>query len=214
MIAERGLPGFTLTKLGGNLGLSRGLASYHFEGGRAQVIETALTEVFDGEKQPEGLGLSALFSWIGELSQRAATREPKLLALLQLAIGPDPDGEVSALRATYWTRQGDLIRRHLDTAKASGEIRDDLESGRLAGVLLGQVHGELLRLVATGEAPDAEFPAFIERALAPERPTPKASPKGRAKPPPQTLAGAGAEPAAQDKGGPQPDLFGGTSDRR
>jgi AcrR family transcriptional regulator len=208
MIAARGLPGFALTNLGAGLGLSRGLASYHFEGGRAQVIATALGGVLDEEPQPEGLGLPALFSWIGELSQRAAARDPKLLALLQLAVGPGVEAEASALRATYWTRQTDLLQRHLTAAQGAGQIRDDLEAGRLAAVLLGQLHGELLRLAATGEVPGPEFTALIGPALAPEGAAPKAGSKARAKSQPQPAKGASLGPASPAIGGTQMPLFG------
>lgn len=203
MIAEQGFPGFTLTKLGAHLGLSRGLASYHFEGGRAQVIETALAEVLDAEKQLEGLGLPALFSWIGELSQRAAAREPKLLALLQLAVGPGVEAEAPALRVAYWTRQSELIRRHLDVAQASGEIREDLELSHLAATLLGLVHGELLRIAATGDAPGPALTNIIERALAPER-LAAARRASRTTPPPVPPSAAAPQAEAEPKPEPRP----------
>ena len=90
------------------------------------------------------------------------------------------------MREAYWTRRSQLIQRHLSAAQAR-QVRDDLELSELANVLLGLLHGELLRIAATGAAgaaASAAFTALIDRALAPERtagkgpktpPTPDAS---------------------------------------
>ncbi|CAN7422446.1 TetR/AcrR family transcriptional regulator [Phenylobacterium sp. LjRoot219] len=186
MIAERGLPGFALTNVGAEAGVSRGLANYHFAD-RGELLRTALAGLLEDEPGPEGHGLTSLFSWMAEQSQRAARRDPKLLALLQLAVGPGVEAEASALREAYWSRRSQLIQRHLSAAQALQQVRDDLEPSDLAAVLLGLLHGELLRIAATGDGPSAAFTALIECALAPERPAAKGPPKV---PPPHGVGGA------------------------
>lgn len=181
MIAERGLPGFALTNVGARAGVSRGLANYHFAD-RRELLRTALAGLLEDEAEPNGRGLTPLFSWMNEQVQRAASRDPELLALLQLAVGPGVEAEAPALREEYWKRRGQLIQRHLLAAQAVRQVRDDLEASELATVLLGLLHGELLRIAATGDAPSAAFTALIQSALAPVRAAAKAPPKA---PPPQ-----------------------------
>jgi AcrR family transcriptional regulator len=176
MIAERGITGLALTQVGGRAGGSRALAGYHFAT-RRELLETALAGVLDAEAEPEGLGLPSLLDWMTDQSQRAARRDPKLLALLQLAVGPGVEVEAPALRAEYWKQRSQLIQRHLIAAQASGQIRDDLEPSQLASVLLGQLHGELLRIAATGEARTDAFTELIGRALARELTLAKRGPK-------------------------------------
>lgn len=189
MIAEGGLPGFALTNVGARAGVSRGLAPYHFTD-RGDLVRTALAGLLDDQAEPGELGLQPLLNWMDEQSQRAAKRDPKLLALLQLAIGPGVESEAPVLREGYWKVRSQLIQRHLRPAQALRQVRDDLELGELAAVVLGLLHGELLRIAATGDASgaaSAAFTALIERALAPERPTAKTPPRV---PPPQGAGGA------------------------
>lgn len=180
MIAARGLPGFALTNLGAEAGVSRGLASYHFAD-RSELIEIAFASLIEDEVPLEGLGLPQLLTWIGDQAQRAARREPELLALLQLAVGPGVEVEAPALRERYWKQRAQFLEHHLSAAQARGQIRDDLEAAHLATVLLGLLHGELFRIAATCESPTEAFTSLIERALGRERP---ATAKGASKPPP------------------------------
>lgn len=191
MIAERGLPGFAISNIAPAAGVSRGLANYHFVD-RAALIEAVFVQLLDDEPTLEGLGLSPLLAWVGDQARRAAQREPKLLALLQLAVGPGVETEAPALRQEYWRRRGDLVERHLLAARALGQIRDDLAPAHLAMVFLGLMHGELLRIAATGEGPSGAFPILVERALVPERVPTAKSPRSA---------------SAQSGGGKQGNLF-------
>lgn len=184
MIAERGVPGVALTKVGGRAGGSRALAGYHFAT-RRELIEKAVTSLLDDDVRPDELGLAPLLGWMRDQARRATEGDVRLLALLQVAVGAGVDTEVPALRQAYWQRRSQMIQQHLSAGQARGAIRDDLEASRLAPVLLGQLHGDLLRIAATGEAGPEGFIELIERLLAPERPR-SSGPKSAA--PPQTAA--------------------------
>lgn len=206
MIAARGLPGFALTKLGADAGVSRGLATYHFAD-RGKLIAAALGDLLETDAQPEGLGLPALLAWIADQADRAARRDPRLLALLQLAIGTGVDVETPTLREAYWGRRSQMIERHLRAAQDARQVRNDLEPSHLAGVLLGLLHGELLRIAATGEAPGPTFTSLIERALVREGAAHMKEPQKTpaAKRPRKTTA-------SRDGGNGQGTLFGPLSD--
>jgi AcrR family transcriptional regulator len=180
MIAERGLPGLTFTKVGARAGVSRALAGYHFKN-RGELIQQVVSSLLDDETaRPEGLGLEPLLGWMDSQIRRVAEKDVELLALLQVAIGPGVEREASALREAYWGRRTHLVEHHLNAAQALGQIRRDLAPSQLAPILLGQLHGELLRIAATGAPPADTFSELIRRALTPERLAPKGGQKAPA----------------------------------
>jgi AcrR family transcriptional regulator len=170
MIAERGLPGLAFTKVGARAGVSRALAGYHFKS-RGELIKQVVSSLLDDEAaRPEGLGLEPLLGWMDSQIRRVAEKDVNLLALLQVAVGPGVEREAPALREAYWQRRSHLVEHHLNAGQALGQIRGDLAPRQLAPMLLGQLHGELLRIAATGAPPADTFSEFIRRALTPERP--------------------------------------------
>lgn len=164
MIAESGVRGFVLTQVGGRAGVSRALANYHFKT-RGELIAAVFADLLAEDGRPEGLGLAPLLTWISDQAQRAASQDPRLLALLQLAVGPGVHDEAPALRKQYWEDRTRRIANHLTAARTQGEIRNDLELRGMADVLLGLLHGELLRIAATGANSGPAFRELIEGAL-------------------------------------------------
>src|SRR5205085_469663 len=110
-------------------------------------------------------GVKPMIEWMEGQLHRVARREPRLLAALELAVGPGADRPVMTLRSEYWRRQTSLLQHHLTSARTLGQLRDGLDPVQLAPTILGQLHGELLRVVATGQPSSPGFLGLLEYAL-------------------------------------------------
>jgi AcrR family transcriptional regulator len=169
LIGEQGLSGFTVSDIGKRAGLSRGTSGYHFKSSKA-LIQAAAASLLQDDAGPGDHGLGPMLGWIEAQLARAVARDPRLLATLQIALGPGA-AEVKTLREAYWQREIERLRKHLATAKVS----PDLDPTKTASAVLGMLHGEQLRILATGQ-PSA-LVDVLKRALAPSS-RPKATRKG------------------------------------
>jgi AcrR family transcriptional regulator len=176
LVAERGLQGFTVAEVELKAGLGRGLVVYHFKTGQA-LIEAAMATLLEADAGPAGRGLEPLLHWIGDQVQRAANRDARVLATAQLAMGPGADGKIADMRRELWRRVTGPIEAHLKTAEAVQQLRDNLVPSEVAPMLLGQLFGEQLRMVATGVAPNPAFIKFVERGLVADPPSAKTARK-------------------------------------
>lgn len=170
LIAERGLSGFSLADVGDRAGVSRALAGYHFKSSHALRLG-ALARVYEDEPDAGGRGLTPMLEWVQAQVRRAAAGDRRLSAMLQVAIGPGVDPEVLGLREAHRARQTDLLWRHLSSARAAQQISQALDPVQTAALILGLMHGEQLRVIATGDPLEGAFIGFLERALAAPLPT-------------------------------------------
>ena len=182
LIGERGLQGFSVAEAEERAGVGRGLAVYHFKS-RQALVDAAAASVLDAEAGPGERGLKPMLDWMEAQIRRAAERDPRLVAALEVAGGGGADTAMMASRAEYWRRQTALLLQHLASARTLGQLREGLEPVKLAPTVLGQLHGEILRIVATDQPPSPAFLDLLGYALAPGAEPAKASGKPRASKP-------------------------------
>jgi AcrR family transcriptional regulator len=168
LIAERGLVGFPLCDVGARAGVSRALARYHFTT-REAVIAAAADTMLRRDEAPANFGLEPLMHTISALLKRAEARDPQLLALLELAMGVAAPRAVPEQQRDYWHSQIDHFEKHLMYGQHRREVRRTIEARQLAPLLLGQVHGELLRILATGAPSPATFLESLRQQLSQSR---------------------------------------------
>ncbi len=182
LIAERGLLGFSLSDVGLRTGVSRALPGHHFKG-RDQMVEAAVTQIFDVGEGPAGAGLDAMIDAFRLRLAQAAHRAPTSLAFAELVVGPLPPG-LAALRDAYHHSQARLVERHLQSARASGQVREDLDPSAVVPVLLGQLHAEIMRLAAEGGTGEI-FLDLLRRSIERDRDSTKSRTAQRTPPAPK-----------------------------
>lgn len=159
LIGEHGLRGFSVSDVAERSGLDRGLVGHHFKTIGA-LKQAAAAECFREDEGRAGeRGMIPMLAWIEAQLARAAARDLRLLATLQVALGPAAP-EVKELRETYWRRENERLQQHLKIATP------DLDPAATASVVLAMLHGEQLRIVATGHPPQPELLELLKRALA------------------------------------------------
>lgn len=178
VLAEQGFGSFSLAETERRAGLKRRLAAYHFKTASA-LLDAALAGLVVNEPLPVELGLQTLVTWVRGRLTAVTARLPEAIATLRLATDPGLSGEIVARRSLYWTTRAAFIAANLARGQVLGEIRADIDPKTVAPVLLGQVHGECLRLITTRAKASATFEEFMLKGLTPEAPAQKPKPKPR-----------------------------------
>jgi len=164
LIGEQGFSGFSVSDVGRRAGLGRALAGHHFKSSKALIRAAAMSLLQDDSTSMDP-GLSPLLGWIEAQLGRAAARDPRLIATLQVALGPGAL-EVQDLKEEYWRRECGRIQQQLTSARALHQVDPDLDPTEAASSVLGMLHGEQLRIIATGQPPGPTLLVALQRALA------------------------------------------------
>jgi len=164
LIGEHGLRGFSVSDVAERSGLDRGLVGHHFKTIRALTQAAAETCILEEDAGASERGLDPMLGWIEAQLARAVARDPRLLATLQIAFGPGAEA-FGELRSAYWRQQCEWLQLHLSTAKALQQISADLDPAEAASFVLAALHGEQLRIIATGQPPPPRFADVLRRAL-------------------------------------------------
>jgi AcrR family transcriptional regulator len=164
LIGEQGLSAFTVSDVGKRAGVSRALAGHHFKTSKALIQAAAASLLQDDDAGSGERGLAPMLGWIEAQLGRAVARDPRLLATLQVAVGPGA-AAVKASREAYWRREAERLKQHLTAAKTLHQVSPDLDPVMTAPAVLGMLHGEQLRILATGQPP--ALLEVLKRALAP-----------------------------------------------
>ncbi|MDP3173682.1 MAG: TetR/AcrR family transcriptional regulator [Phenylobacterium sp.] len=162
---ERGLVDFNVSRVEALAGLGRAVARYHFHTSQA-LLHAALSTLVDFEVKGDRWGWGPLLHWMRDELGRTADRDPRALAALQLAVGPGVIPAFTQLREAYWRRRAGLVQQHLANARRLGDLRGSVDLGQTSLLLLGQLHGEQLRIVATGQEATASFLDLLAYGLA------------------------------------------------
>jgi AcrR family transcriptional regulator len=168
LIAERGLQGFSLSDVGLRAGVSRALAGHHFKS-RAELVRRAVERIFDPGPELVEFGLRPMFDAIRARLTEGAERTSTSRALAWLVASPLPT-DLAALREAYRASWHALLVRHLKMAVTLEQARPDLDPNAVAPVLLGQIHGEVIRLGTEGGTPTV-FLDLLAQAVARAEPT-------------------------------------------
>lgn len=171
LIGERGLLGFSVSDVGKRAGVGRAMAGYHFRTS-GDLLQAAASSLLEDHPLPNKPGLKPMLDWIDGQVQRAAEGDRRLLATLQLALGPGA-AAVSELRNEYWRRQAGFLDLHLPRARHPGQVPKGVDPSDTALTLLGLLHGEQLRILTTGQPPSVGFRKIIASAVAQAASPPK-----------------------------------------
>lgn len=187
VLAERGVAAFAVSEVEKRAGVGRALASYHFRTSEALILAAA-EQASVPQGAPLAASVEALLGWVGEQTERAANREPRLLATLQVVLSPSAaGGAILAWRVAYWARATERLGQSLRSAQKLGGIRKDLEPIELASTLLGMLYGEQGRIVALRGKPTPAFLGLLERAIMPTQKKPSRKPVANKPTPPALL---------------------------
>jgi len=168
LIAEDGLQGFSLSDVGRRAGVSRALPGHHFKS-RAELVRQAVQRVFDPGPERIEVGLQPMLDTISARLTEAAERSWTSRALARLLASPLPT-DLAALHEQYRANWRSLLVRHLKVALNLEQVRTDLDPDAVAPVLLGLIHGEIIRLGAEEGTPEV-FLALLAHAMARAEPT-------------------------------------------
>ena len=176
LIGEIGPFGLTLALVAERAGVSRALPTYQFNT-RHELLVAAATSVLESNVASQELGLAPLLSWMRDELDGAAAGGLRLHARLAFLIGPS-DPVTREIVAAHWSSLLGLIQSHLEHSRKRQEVRSDLDLGAVAAALLGQLLGEMARLLTQGQSrADANVFLTLVRASiatdAPKRQPPK-----------------------------------------
>ena len=157
LIARHGVAGASLHRIGVEAGYSRALPAERF-GSKLALLEAVVDASEDwferrAAKWVEGLtGLAALGARVRahlELVRDSAEGASAIHHLLVAAMGEEPGlrPRITALNAGYAAG----LRRHLDEAKAAGELPAELDAERAASTLVACIHGCAIQALAQGD---------------------------------------------------------------
>lgn len=166
LIGEVGPFGLTLALAAERAGVSRALPTYQFNT-RHELLVAAAIALLGAELTDRGLGLEALLAWMrAELDEAAAAGAP-VRARLVLLLGP-PDLSTCQAVGAYWSSRLSRIEGHLEWGRLQQQMRTDLNLPAVASVLLGQLHGEMVRSAfERGQPGSEEFLALVRTSIAP-----------------------------------------------
>lgn len=181
LTAESGLNGFSLAEAQRQAGLNRGIAAYHFQdaGGLQKAV---VAKLLITEPPPAELGLRPMLAWMQDKIASVAADGVAGLARARL-ITSSPTSAFACERKRYRDALAAVIGAHLARGQLLEQVRADLDPAAMALVLVGQLHGEQMRVVTTGEQASPLFVEMVERAVAvlphAPKPTSKGAPRGQ-----------------------------------
>jgi AcrR family transcriptional regulator len=176
IIAKKGAAGATLAEIGVAAGFSRGLPAERF--GTKLALLSALIDFMEGwfqERVRQAVagkaGMAALSARIdahidGASASPVATAAIYTLFVESLCVIPELQSRTRALSASFH----DGFRDHLDQAKRRGELRNSVNSGKAAGIIVGALRGLIIQSLLDGDtaalaAARGQVHALIETGL-------------------------------------------------
>lgn len=172
LIADRGPREFIIAEVERLAGLKRGVAAYHFQGS-SSLLDTVLAQLVAAEALPTERGIQPLLSWMDQKLAALAARDPEVRATMQVVTAAGAGADIRRAQRLYWKRRTAFVEAHLVRAQILGEVRAGLDPTSTAEILLGQLHGEQLRIVTTNAKASSLFGEILRRGLAPEPSKPK-----------------------------------------
>lgn len=166
LVVERGISAISLAAAERRAGLNRGVAAYHFRSVSALLAAVADLVLVAPPPSSER-GLTLLLSWIRASIVAVADRQPRALAMLHLATVAGLPAKLAAAQGRHWETTAAFVEANLARGQVLQQVRQDLDPTEAAPVLVGQLHGELIRLVTTQGRSSNLFFEFVEKALAP-----------------------------------------------
>ncbi len=149
LLNERGIGGTTLKAIGEKAGYSRGLATHHF-GSKAGLFRKVLKSVSAiwveqlDKHVGSKTGLEALLTGLAAHYRFVRGYPRHIFAMQVLWLGSlDPGSEFKPNVAEFLRGQRKVVTRWIEEGQASGSIRVDIESARLAEQYLGSIIGML-----------------------------------------------------------------------
>jgi AcrR family transcriptional regulator len=176
IIARKGVAGASLAEIGLAAGFSRGLPAERF--GTKLALLNALMDFMESwfdvrvrAAVADKTGLPAVRARIdahldGACVSPVATAAVYSLFVDSLRAVPDLRPRARAMSASYH----DGIRRHLDEARRSGELRAGVDCTKMARIIVGMLRGLIIQALLEGDvaqlaANRAQIHALIETAL-------------------------------------------------
>jgi AcrR family transcriptional regulator len=157
LIAEQGLRGFSLAKVGESAGYSRGIVNHHF-GSKSQLLEAVVrrAQQFD-VPETDGSALDELLALAQGYLSGLRSREPATMAFLLLwseAVGSEPTlAPLFAERDESFRAQlADIIRRGI----GDGSVRTDAKPTSIAIAIVGLLRGTAMQLLSSAADEDAD----------------------------------------------------------
>ena len=191
IVAEKGAAGATLAEIGVAAGYSRGLPAERFRT-KLVLLETLMDSMDQWFRDRVGSvvagkqGMPAVLARIeahidGACASRVATAALYSLFVESLSAVSELRPRAVALSASFH----DGFRVHLEEAKSRGEIRDDVDCGEVAGIIVGALRGLIMQSLLDDGASDLaalkpQLIGFVTAAL--NRATPPSTvrlPQGR-----------------------------------
>lgn len=157
LLAEQGLRGLSLAKVGERAGYSRGIVNHHF-GSKGLLLAAVVRE---GQRfdLPDADGpaldelLAIVTAYLGGLRGRASTSRAFLL-LWSEAVGSEPTLAPLFAERDAWFR--DLLAEIIGRGIRDGSMREDAEPVPLAIAITGLLRGSAMQLLSNAaEDPDA-----------------------------------------------------------
>lgn len=162
LIARHGSTGCSLAQIGVEAGYSRGLPVARF-GTKLGLLESVVDtcDAWFQRRLKKDLGdtqgLEALFIRMGAHMAGARDSAPATVTVYQLYVesmgaASELKPRMRALGESY--REG--FRRHLQEARAMGELRDGIDIDRFATMVLGAVRGVIVQALVDGGKTDLD----------------------------------------------------------
>jgi AcrR family transcriptional regulator len=160
IIANKGAAGATLAEIGVAAGFSRGLPAERF--GTKLALLNALIDFMEGwfqERVRQAVagkaGMAALSARIdadidGACASPVATAAIYTLFVESSCAIPELQSRMRALSASFH----DGFREDLDQAKRRDELRSGVDSGKVAGIIVGTLRGLIIQSLLDGNTAD------------------------------------------------------------
>jgi len=151
IVARKGWVGMTLAEVGEAAGYSRGLAAHHF-GSKPALLRALASHINDNFMRelelnpPVAEGMASLLSFVSVYLGRTDGRWTNTRALLVLmAEATTDDSETGESLARYNQSVIDFLALHFHAAIAAGEMRQGLDPGTCAAIVIGALRGVMLQ---------------------------------------------------------------------